>query len=125
MQEKMRPRRLREEEVPGAVPEGLVDGGHVILSCSNCNALLMDVFRTRPHEPEVWRLRCSCPFCGDASFVAEVRGGFHYGGYGRIKKDDDSDDFPVTVVDPPEIDGETYFFTAKKASPDVRPEYRR
>jgi hypothetical protein len=75
-------KRLREEEVEAKPIAGLKDGGHVYLHCSNCRALLADLWRTRPHEPDVWKVRCNCPWCGDVSFITEVQGGFHPAGYG-------------------------------------------
>lgn len=99
----------------------LVDGGHIYVQCSNCSAVLLDIFRTRPDAPTVSRLKALCPFCGDASFAVEVRGGFHIGGYGRPNPDNPEDDYPSTVVDPPdEVDG-LFIFPVKKASPDAKP----
>lgn len=116
---------VREEEIPDKGPEGLSDGGHVYPACSNCDAILMDIFRTRPHEPETWKIKANCPFCGDASFITEIRGGFHCGGYGILKKDDDSDDIPITTADFDRIDGDTFLFTVRKAKENVKPVTRR
>ncbi len=105
-------------------PQGLSDGGHVHPSCSNCDALLMDIWVTRPNDPFRWKVRCNCPFCGDDSFTVEVRGGFHYGGYGVTKDDDADADVPSTIVETFDIDGETYVFKIKKA-PNGKPIRKR
>lgn len=104
---------------------GLKDGGHVLVECSNCRAILLDVWKTRPHEAETWRLKASCPFCGEDSFPVEVQGGFHVGGYGEIKGDDPDSDWPSTAVDSSEINGNTFLFRVVKATPDAKPIKRR
>lgn len=101
----------------------LKDGGHVYLSCSNCNAILVDVYSTRPGEPQVWRLQAVCPFCGDKSFIKEVKGGFHFGGYGKIKEDDEEDDVPSTIVESTEIVNGVLIFEVKKANANAKPVY--
>lgn len=57
---------------------GLVDGGHIILKCSNCRKELVDILITRPHETSRWNVVAKCCFCGDRSKFTEVRGGFAY-----------------------------------------------
>ncbi len=102
---------------------GVEDGGHVLLSCSSCNRKLVDVFVTNPHakhpltgEPFCWSLRATCCFCGDKSFPVEVKGLFHKGGWGEIKRDDVTEDVPQTKISHEEIaeDGVSVtFFTIK------------
>lgn len=106
-------------------PEGLRDGGHNYLSCSNCRAMLMDVFITRPHEPELYKVRATCPWCGDTSFVADIRGGFHYGGYGVLKPGDDDEDVASTVVDRSEMVKGVFVFHILKASVNAQPVHQR
>lgn len=122
-------KKEREVEVKDTGAEGLKDGGHVLLACSNCNALLVDLWRTRPHEKNVWKVQATCCFCGDKSFVGEIQGGFHNGGYGTVKDDDADDDVPSTVIDhfeTVEVNGEDVFlFHTKKASPDAKPVRQR
>lgn len=118
-------KKVREEEVEAKSPEGLRDGGHILLSCSNCNAILADVWRTRPHERDIWKVRCTCPFCGDKSFSVEIQGGFHLGGYGKVKADSVDDDFASTVMDNYDIQGDTFIFTMKKASENAKPIYKK
>jgi hypothetical protein len=115
----------RAERVSAYEPEGLKDGGHVYLTCSNCQAYLMDIFRTRPHEKEIWRVRCSCPWCGDKSFITEIKGGFHRGGYGRPKSDDDSEVWASTDVVDEEILGDVIFFHVQRANADAKPVYAK
>lgn len=114
-------KRVREEEVPEVVPEGLQDGGHVYVACSNCRAGLMDIWRTRPYEQETWIVQANCPFCHDVSFQVKVQGGFHYGGYGVPKEDDEDDVIASTIVEHFETVGNIFQFTIKKASDDARP----
>jgi hypothetical protein len=121
-------RKVREEDAPERAPVGLVDGGHVYLACADCQALLVDVFITNPQaidpstgEPFAWRLKALCPFCGEQSYVAEVRGTFYRGGIEIPKPDDPTDGTPVTTVDPPYAEGDCFIFPVHKASPDVQP----
>lgn len=125
MQRKVNLQRVREEEVKETGPEGLRQGGHVIVSCSSCRAGLMDIWRTRPHEPHTWKVQANCPFCGDKSFVVEVQGGFHNGGMALAKEDEPDEDKAVsTVVDTFEIQDDKLVFKIRKASPDAKPIYR-
>jgi hypothetical protein len=67
---------------------GLVDGGHFVLKCSNCDKPLVDIWKTRPKEtldgsPVKTRLQAECCYCGDHSKAEVVIGGFHPGGYGQ------------------------------------------
>lgn len=118
-------KEARSEEVPEYVPEGLRNGGHVYPRCSNCQALLMDVFITRPHESDVWKIRAKCPWCGDHSFIETFKGGFHPGGYGSPKEDDPNDDIPSTCVDHWDVEGDVVVFTIMKANVDAKPVYRQ
>ncbi len=111
--------QLRQEAVERK-SGGLEDGGHVLLRCSNCDAILMDIWRTRPHEPDTWKVKATCPFCGDCSFVQEIQGGFHIGGYGEVKEDG-SDDFPSTVIEEFTCEGDTFIYIIRKAHPDAKP----
>ncbi len=121
----MQLKKTHEVDVVEKGPEGLQDGGHVYPTCSNCDAILMDIFRTRPHETQVWKIRAACPFCGDASFITEIRGGFHVGGYGILKKDDDNDDTPITTADFDGIEDDVFTFKVRKANENVKPVTRR
>lgn len=108
---------------------GLEDGGHVYIRCSNCEAFLMDLWRTMPRageddKPMKWKLRASCPWCGDKSYVTEVEGVFHRGGYGKVKEDDPNDTWPSTVVDgsPECVDG-IFHFNIIKENESAKPYY--
>lgn len=114
---------IKEEVVPERIPEGLRDGGHTYINCSNCRAILLDVFVTRPHEPDVWKVKATCPFCGDESFIHEIQGGFHAGGFGVIKPDNVDDDIPSTIVSDIEI-GDCIVYRTAKANPGSKPAYR-
>jgi hypothetical protein len=70
-------------------PQGLKDGGHVIIKCSSCHKPLVDVWRTRPDlkdprtgKPFEWKIVAACCYCNDKSYITTVLGGFHIGGYG-------------------------------------------
>ncbi len=99
----------------------IVDAGHVYLDCSACGAALLDVWSTRPGEPHTWKLRANCPFCGDSSFVTEIKGGFHPAGYGTPKQDDPDDVIPSTEHDGFDVRGDVVIFRVRKAGPDAKP----
>lgn len=103
----------------------LTDGGHVFVTCSNCCAFLADFHVTRPDEEDVWKVKVTCPWCGDASFITEVKGGFYPGGFGVAKPDDENEVIPSTYLELPEDVEDVFVFRAKKASNDARPIYAR
>jgi hypothetical protein len=85
---------------------GLVDGGHTFIKCSACGKGLLDIFHTQPKavdpktkKPFKWRIKALCCYCGDHSYITEVFGKFHLGGYGKIKEDDPTEDIPETFPD--------------------------
>ncbi len=107
--------------------EGLSDGAHNLLSCSNCNAILMDIWVTRPHETDTYKVRASCPWCNDRSFIMKITGGFHMGGYGTLKGGDDPDEtVESTLVDEFVRDEKTNVFEFKigKATKDAKPVFK-
>ena len=55
------------------------DNEHVILCCSDCDKPLIDVWVTRSEYPAKHQIRAECYFCGDQSFIANVKGAFHLG----------------------------------------------
>jgi hypothetical protein len=117
--------KLKEEEVEDTGVEGLKDNGHVIIECSNCNAGLVDIWKTRPYEPHSWKVKANCPFCGNSSFTKEIKGGFHQGGMALSKEDEPDEDSAVsTVVENFEIEGDTFVFNVKKAGPNAKPIYK-
>jgi hypothetical protein len=84
--------KIRHEE---REPVGLRDGGHIILKCANCAKPLVDIWRTRPNEKDPrtdevisYLVAAECCYCGDKSYVKEIKGGFHVGGYGTTKVND-------------------------------------
>ncbi len=108
-------------EEPQEKKTALQDGGHVYVSCSNCDACLMDIWITRPNETEVWNVIAECPFCGDKSYMVEIHGGFHPGGYGQIKEDDPEDDVASTNIGDVVTKGDTFHFKMMKASENAKP----
>lgn len=101
-------------------PQGLVDGGHTYPSCSNCRALLADIWVVRPHETEKWKLRASCPFCGDKSFIFEVQGGFHYAGYSTLVEGTEDQYVHSTVVESIEPSGDHFLLKVLKANKNAK-----
>lgn len=93
----------------------------MLIRCGGCHAALMHLMVTRPHEPETWRVRATCPWCGAGSFEHEVRGGFDPGGCGTPKEDDPSDDVPSTLVEDWDAEGGVVVFNVAKASRHARP----
>jgi DNA-directed RNA polymerase subunit RPC12/RpoP len=119
-------KKVGEIEVEDKPLENLRDGGHTLFTCSNCNAKLMDVWSTRRHEADEWTLQATCPFCNDRSFEKQIKGGFHYGGFGTTKPGEpDEDDYVSTKVDfwetVNEGSGDKFLFHIIKASPDAKP----
>ena len=96
---------LKEQVVEEKEKENLIDGGHKILSCSNCSAMLVDIWLTKPNAVNPvtkkkfeWKVQANCPFCKDNSFVDTIYGIYHYGGCGKIKDDNADDDIPSTII---------------------------
>lgn len=53
------------------------DSGKVIILCSNCNAKLVEIWRTKPNVKIKTTVTAKCGICGDKSFAKVIRGGFH------------------------------------------------
>lgn len=51
---------------------------HVKLKCSNCEKDLVDIWFGVPSQ-QVFKLRATCPYCGDKSFIKEIKGNFFLG----------------------------------------------
>lgn len=79
--------------------KGLVEHSHNILKCSCCARKLVDICVTRPNEPEVWLVKCYCPYCDDYSFEAEIKGGFIIGYQDGVKLADiETDGNKVKII---------------------------
>lgn len=52
----------------------ITDATSVYLSCSNCEAKLVEIVVTHKFEKELWKVRAECPFCGDKSYVVGIAG---------------------------------------------------
>jgi len=76
----------------------LVDGGHIILECSNCKAKLVDIWITKPDAPFKWKAKANCCFCGDESFAKTFSGKFNYVGFSKEKDDGEDFDSYVKVI---------------------------
>lgn len=104
--------------------EGLSDGKHNLISCSNCNALLLDIWVTRPHETHTYKIRAICPWCGDHSYVTKVTGGFHFGGCGTQKSQDPDDCVESTCVGDQTTNGDVFEFLVLKANKNAKPIFK-
>jgi hypothetical protein len=56
------------------------DDGNVIIYCSNCNKPLIDLLITNSDADFIWKCIAECCYCGDKSFIKEVKGIFRPGG---------------------------------------------
>lgn len=72
------------------------------IGCSNCGVPLGHVFNSDPEIPYLTRLVINCPYCGDKSYVYDIKGKYFLG----------STDF-VVYIDMQEIGGITYMKTEK------------
>src|SRR5690348_8006696 len=70
---------FKERDLSAHEFKGLVEHSHHILKCSCCARSLVDLCVTRPNEPEIWQVKCHCPYCDDYSFESEIQGGFIIG----------------------------------------------
>lgn len=98
--------RVYEIERVAPQPKGLVDGGHLILACSNCDKKLIDIFITQPTAPFKWRAKAKCWSCGDESFWKEFEGRFSPAGFGK------------ETVDGQDFDNYTKMLTPQIGSPN-------
>jgi len=56
-----------------------MDGGDVMVHCSNCEAPLAELWVTRPEMSIKTEVVAECPHCGDKSYIVELEGKFHLG----------------------------------------------
>lgn len=84
-------------DLPKEIDPSIQDGGVVLFRCSDCRAKLMEIWRTRPNEPETYYLQAKCPYCGDHSPVTAVKGGFS-GPAGIVEVSPDQPDDPREVT---------------------------
>jgi len=57
----------------------VIDGGHEIIKCSGCDCPLVDIWHIRPYETKITRIFATCPWCGEQSYIQEIKGGFCIG----------------------------------------------
>ena len=55
------------------------DGGHNIVSCSDCRNKLIDIWITKPELNNKNTITATCPFCNSHSFSFECKGGLYLG----------------------------------------------
>ena len=98
----------------------LIDGGHVILECSNCNKQLVDIFIVKPDAKRedgsdfIWRCQAQCCYCNDKSFIKEIKGIFRPGSIIKISAENpDHYDNIVDIADISYEDDFVFFKTAR------------
>lgn len=102
-------------------PQGLKDGGHVILKCSACDKPLIDLWVIKPDAPVQQVYQAKCCYCGDRSFQQTVKGRVAIAGISNPKPDDEEDYIPVTLfcgirTEPiPGTDGDVSLLLTKEA----------
>lgn len=95
----------------------------VEINCSGCSAGLLDILIHR-NEPGETKIKATCPFCKDSSFVVSVPAplkGFFLQGVGRIKEDEDTADIPSTAFDGMHEEDGVWHVTVIKAKKDAKP----
>lgn len=108
--------------------EQTTDFPHIYLTCSNCNAGLVDIVLTVPNPELACMVQASCPWCGDESFQKEVPGAFARDGFTEPKEgeEDDPDAYwESTVIAEEEMREDVLYFTTVKAKPNARPVHVR
>jgi len=109
----------------------LEEGKHVYLSCSNCRAMLVDLWVNQPDakdsdgKPYHWKAKANCCFCSDSSWEKEFEGLFYPGGYGESKEDDSDDSIMSTRIDDTNMNGENLTFKVVKYQKDSKPFYAK
>lgn len=108
-------------------PSGPVNGPHHLLKCSNCRAVVADVWVVGPDVPQTNYFVANCPWCGDRTFAEEVVGSFVLGGYGTLKEDDPfGQDVPSTILEDADVnDDGVWELVIKKANQHATPVYAR
>ncbi len=105
------------------VPEGLSNGGEVVIKCSMCETPLGIVLITRPHEKDPLnrekvletKVKIKCYQCkDDGSFPILIKGGYHIGGYHKKIKDEPDNVIEKTVVEYEDIVGDVSIFKSRK-----------
>lgn len=90
------------------------DGGNIVISCSNCNKPLVDLLITDPEADFNWKCVAECCYCGDKSFIKEVKGVFRPGGCVTVSKDNPDHFFQDTLLADIIHDNEKIIFKTEK-----------
>jgi hypothetical protein len=112
--------KLKQEDEKEKPKEGLVDGGHVIIKCSNCDKPLVDVLIVKPNEkksdgtPFVWQCVAECCYCNDKSFITEVKGIFRAAGIIIENKENPEHYTGITNLDDIVIDDDNILFKTSR-----------
>jgi hypothetical protein len=92
---------------------------HVYLTCSNCDAALVDIVITDPEVAVETVCRATCPFCGDTSFEKTIKGLMGYDGFARESEDGNLVEYTrLRMID---IVDDVLCFDVQSAGPDVVP----
>lgn len=105
--------------------QGLVNGGHVVLTCAICKACLIDIIITRPDADITTKGRATCPYCKKMSFIKEWKGLYSVAGIfaspdgtlslPELGKEEDTG-IPMTALENISEDGDVSIFHVVKAS---------
>jgi hypothetical protein len=112
--------KLKQEDEKEKPKEGLVDGGHVIIKCSNCNKPLVDVLIVKPNEkksdgtPFIWKCVAECCYCSDKSFITEIKGIFRAAGFIVEDKENPEHYTEITNLDDIVIDEDNILFKTSR-----------
>lgn len=88
----------------------IIDAGKIILRCANCNKPLMELWIVRPKENIKTKVRATCPYCGDKSYIKEIHGGFARGVIGKQTDDEFADLIVTNIADVEKTNDDVYLF---------------
>lgn len=87
----------------------LVDCGEKDIKCSSCNKILLHFRIYLPQDECVQKIKATCPFCGDASFITSIYGRAHIGPVGK------DEHLPPTIIeDIDSLDNGVFLYKIRK-----------
>lgn len=90
------------------------DNGNLILKCSNCQKPLVDLFIVDSSANFNWKCVAECCFCGDKSFITDVKGMFRPGGCITVDEKNPDHFLYDTYIDDIIYDEEKIIFKTSK-----------
>ena len=91
----------------------------LVIKCSSCSKPLMSVMMDpgaidpATKKPFQWKVRASCPYCGDESFVQTLHGRLFPVGWALPNKDNCEDVYSKTFIDETELNNDEVHFKIK------------